>query len=329
MMIPLAVYLHDIDPFAIQFTATFGIRWYGLSYLVGFVIAFFLVRRIARCGRSTLKPQDAADLIFYYAMGVMIGGRVGYATFYQPQLWGFDSSFPFWRMLMFHQGGMASHGGIIGLIVAGWLYARRQHHSFAHILDLGAFAAPLGLFFGRIANFVNGELYGRGPTDAAWAVKFPQEIAHWKVEQLRQLDPVLKLLPQAERYDQLITAIQAGNAQVAAAMAPLLTARHPSQIYQALLEGALLFVILAVAWARPRRPMVIGALFCMTYAVLRIIGEQFRQPDAHIGFEWLGMTRGQWLSVLVLAGGAILLWVFGRKPVQPIGGWRYDTNLTA
>ncbi len=317
-----ATYLHNLDPFAIQITETFGIRWYGLSYLTGFVLAYFLVKRIARCGRSTLKPADAADLIFYFALGIMIGGRIGYALFYQPDLCGFSKSFPFWRMLMLHQGGMASHGGMIGLIAASWLYARNHKHRFTHILDLGAFAAPLGLFCGRIANFINGELYGRGPTDVPWAVKFPQEIQHWSSKQLEQLNPIFAHAPQATTYDDLVKAVQTGNAQVAAQLAPLLTARHPSQIYQALLEGLIVFAVLAWVWRKPRRPLVIGSLFCGVYAILRIIGEQFRQPDAHIGFEWLGMTRGQWLSIALLAGGAVLLWIFGRRSDHPMGGWR-------
>ena len=263
------------------------------------------------------------------ALGVMIGGRVGYATFYQPALWGFDGNFPFWRMLMFHQGGMASHGGMIGLIVASWLFSRKYKQSFAHVLDLAAFSVPLGLFFGRIANFINGELYGRGPTAVAWAVKFPQEIVHWNREKLQKLDPILAMIPQGDSYDDLITAIQQGNVEVANAIAPLLMAKHPSQIYQALLEGLILFIIMAWVWSKPRRPMVIGAMFCMVYAILRIIGEQFRQPDAHIGFEWLGMTRGQWLSVILFAAGALLLYIFGRRQVKPIGGWRYGAKRTA
>ena len=137
------------------------------------------------------------------------------------------------------------------------------------------------------------------------------------------------MIPQGDSYDDLITAIQQGNVEVANAIAPLLMAKHPSQIYQALLEGLILFIIMAWVWSKPRRPMVIGAMFCMVYAILRIIGEQFRQPDAHIGFEWLGMTRGQWLSVILFAAGALLLYIFGRRQVKPIGGWRYGAKRTA
>jgi len=281
---------------------------------------------VVAAGRSTLAPTTAGDLVVALAFGIVIGGRLGYVVFYQPALlWTFGGTFPFWDLLAVNKGGMASHGGMIGLIVASWWYARRYGHNMAHLLDLGAFGAPLGLFFGRIANFVNGELYGRGPTDVPWAVKFPQEIFTWDANRLTQLEPVLDMVA-APTYDQklqqVIVAIQNGNQQIAAAIEPLLTPRHPSQIYEALLEGLLLFAVLGVVWLKPRKPMTIGALACVVYGLVRIFGELYRQPDEHIGYEWLDLPRGQWLSIALTALGIVLLVIFNRKQADPMGGWR-------
>jgi phosphatidylglycerol:prolipoprotein diacylglycerol transferase len=322
----LAAWLHNLDPYAIKLWEGGPIRWYGLSYLAGFVIAYFVVRRVARCGISTLRQKDVGDLVFTVALGLMVGGRLGYVLFYKPQmLISFTASPPFWDVLAINKGGMASHGGMIGLVVACWIYARRHKHSFAHLLDISAFAAPLGVFCGRMANFVNGELFGR-PTDVPWAVKFPQEILSWNREQLDQLQPLFELLPSPRpdvlSYDMLITAVQQGNSAIATAMQDVLPARHPSQIYEALLEGLLVFAVLAVVWLKPHKPMIIAGLFCTVYAIVRIVGEQFREPDDHLGFDALGLTRGQWLSVALLLAGVVLLVIFSRRQVAPMGGWR-------
>jgi len=322
----LAAWLHNLDPYAIKLWEGGPIRWYGLSYLAGFIIAYFVVRRVVRCGVSTLKAKEVGDLVFAVALGLMIGGRLGYVVFYKPQmLFSFTSSLPFWDVLAINKGGMASHGGMIGLIVACWIYARWHKHSLAHLLDLGAFGAPLGVFAGRMANFVNGELYGR-PTDVPWAVKFPQEILTWDRPKLDQLQPLFELLPSPRAdvlsYDMLITAVQQGNSAIATVMRDILPARHPSQIYEALLEGLLVFAVLAVVWMKPRKPMILGGLFCAVYAIVRIVGEQFREPDDHIGFDALGLTRGQWLSVGLLAAGVVLLVISSRRKAQPMGGWR-------
>lgn len=327
-MLALAFYLHDLDPYALKLWEGGPIRWYGLSYLAGFLIAYWIVRWIAGSGRSPMRPHLAGDMIIASALGVVLGGRLGYALFYQPALlWTFTSHPPFWDLLAINKGGMASHGGMIGAIVALAWFARRHRLPLGHLLDLGALATTWGFFFGRMANFVNGELYGRGPTDVPWAVKFPQEMAQWDTKRLAELDALIPLLPPEAApttYDQLIhhliAAIQSGNEQVAAAIEPLLMPRHPSQIYEALLEGLLLFAVLAAAWLRPRRPLVISSLFCVVYAVVRIIGEQFREPDAGIGFQWLGLTRGQWLSVGLLIAGLVLLVVAARRHVPPLGG---------
>jgi len=327
MMYSPGVYLHSIDPFAlgpidIGPFKHIGLRWYGLSYLTGFVFAWWLARRVVRCGRSTLKVEQVSDLVVAWAIGIIVGGRLGYVLFYKiSMLWTFTDSLPYWDLLAINKGGMASHGGMIGFIIASWVYARRHGHSVGHLLDLGACGAPIGLFFGRLANFVNGELYGRGPTEVAWAVRFPHEILTWDVAKVRSLDAVMPHMPAGMGYDQIIDQVQMGNTAVANALAPLLLPRHPSQIYEALLEGLLLFVVMLCVWYRPRKPLVVASWFCIVYAGVRIFGEQFREPDDHIGFDALGLTRGQWLSVGLMAAGVVLLVIFSRRQVERMGGW--------
>lgn len=347
-MTSLAVFLHTLDPYAIELWDNGPIRWYGLSYLLGFLLAYLLIRRVTRAGVSTLQPQHVGDLIVTLAIGVVVGGRLGYVLFYDPRLLlTFSHRAPWWGLLAINQGGMASHGGMIGAIVASYVYARRHRHRWAHVLDLAAFGTPIGLCFGRLANFVNGELYGRAvaPDSIAmrWAVRFPQEMFDWFASgpdgrsdaRLAQLAPALKYLPTPPGYDsltvdsyrvqQIIAAVQNGNAHVRAVVEPLLTPRHPSQLYQSLLEGLLLALVLAVVWARPRKPMVVGGWFCAGYGVMRIVGELFRMPDAqiiHEEFARFGVTRGQWLSFLLLLAGLAMIFFARRGGSPPMGGWR-------
>ncbi len=327
-------YVHDLSPFAIQFTENFGIRWYGLAYLAGFICGYYAILLKTRWGQTQFKEAQVADFITYVAIGVLAGGRLGYCLFYAPELFtSIDGNFPYWSVLKVNEGGMASHGGIFGVMVVCWLYARANKMSFLHCLDLTVFGGSLGFFFGRLANFVNGELFGReAPSGFAWAVKFPQEMVLWlqrEFHRLRDLGPAveqLKTLSEpngtvdltASRWqlwldnyatdpvarnrvsaviDSLIHQVQAGNEAVKNALAPVLTARYPSQLFQAVLEGLLVFIILCWIWRKPQKPGVVGGWFGVLYCLARIIGEQFRMPDAHIGFQWLGLTRGQWLSV--------------------------------
>lgn len=338
MATTLAVYLHTIDPYAVKLWDGGPVRWYGLSYLLGFYLAYLLIRRVARVGRSTLLPQHAGDLVVVVAIGVVLGGRLGYVLFYRPDmLWTFTSVAPFWDVLAVNKGGMASHGGMIGALLAALYYARKGHARL-HVFDLIAFAAPLGIFFGRLTNFINGELIGRPcPSVLPWAVKFPQEMYLWIPSQFAALDQSIKQsagqvlvwpnLSLENQVAQMIDRIQTGDAALARVIEPLLTPRHPSQIYQALLEGLLLFVILAAAWHRPRKPGFIVGLFGVAYSVLRIVGEIYREPDVGIGFQWLGLTRGQWLSVGLLLAGLVLMLVSNRSP-QPMGGWRSDVSTS-
>jgi len=260
--------------------------------------------------------------------------------FYQPALIAeFSSSFPFWGVLAINQGGMASHGGMIGGIVASYLYARYGRHSWSHLLDLFAFGTPLGLFFGRIANFVNGELYGRVcPPNFRFAVQFPQEIMTWSPSDPR-FNTLIDALPAPIRanwsqltfdnmnklYEILIAQQRLHNPDVIAAMRQVLPTRYPSQLFEAVLEGLVVFGVLAIIWWKPRKPLVIGASFGITYGIVRILGEFYRMPDHYLlkqEFQWFGVTRGQWLSVLLVLAGVVLMIVALRRKVEPMGGWR-------
>jgi len=332
----LAAWLHRIDPFLIQFSEQVGLRWYGLSYVIGFLLAYALMRWLARTGRSRLNPEAVGDFVFTVALGTVIGGRLGYCVFYQPHLLiDFNPAFPFWGALRMWEGGMASHGGILGMLVGCVIHARRTDRGVWHLLDLCAITAPIGVCFGRVANFINGELVGRAVRpDFPLAVKFPQDILDWPryaPEKLPQLRPILRELglPAGERLthdalQQVVRTVQSTGEQadrIAGMLEPLLTARHPAQLYAAGLEGLLVFAVLAGIWLRPRRPGVIAGACLLTYGIVRIGQELFRRPDLHIGFQALGLTRGQWLSVALVLGGATLLCWCARRRAEPIGGW--------
>lgn len=352
-------YVHNLDPFAIQFTEHFGIRWYGLAYLAGFIAGYWAIMIMTRRGGTLFKADQVADFITYVAIGVLAGGRLGYCLFYSPELFtSFDSSFPYWGVLKVNEGGMASHGGIIGVMLVCLAYARYHKLPFLHCLDLTVFGGALGFFFGRIANFINGELYGReAPADLSWAVKFPSEMTLWVQNQwdkLAGLKPAVDALgelkvngqtvpvnstiwqgwldsgsrPQIyDTIEQLILQVQAGNAKVTEALAPALTPRYPSQLIQSLLEGLLVFLVLAWLWRKPQKPGVIGGWFGVLYCVARIIGEQFRMPDAQIGFQLWGLTRGQWLSIGFVLFAIGYLVVAYRRPVTAMGGWNPGDSM--
>lgn len=368
------VYVHNLDPFAVQFGENGfrflgfhleGIRWYGLAYLAGFIIGYFTIRAMARRKTTAMKENEVADFITMVAFGTMIGGRLGYCVFYAPHLlFDFASSFPFWGALRVSEGGMSSHGGMIGVILVCIWWARSRKMNVFHTIDLVVFGGAMGFFFGRLANFVNGELWGReAPAGLTWAVKFPQEIYGWTKDNLTRLSDIA---PAAERLgeihtskgevvkvtaeswknwvqnyktdvqswnlvnegiEKIIVAIQNANVEVTQALAPFLTPRYPSQLIQSVLEGLLVFIILNFIWLKPRKPGVVGAWFGILYAVARIIGEQFRMPDAHIGFQLWGLTRGQWLSIGMLAMVIVYLIWSMRRPTQAMGGWDIKNEM--
>lgn len=328
--------MHRIDPFVIRFTEEHGIRWYGLAYVAGFVAAYLMVRAMAKRRLSPLEPDRVPDLVLAMALGIIVGGRLGYCIFYRPDLLvDFSGTFPFWGVLAINRGGMASHGGMIGMVAAALWYGWRVGIRPTHFMDLAAITAPVGIFFGRVANFINGELYGRpAPENLPWAVKFPQEVLRWPQDQPekysspefgRVVAMVEELYGRAsgDTYallERVVVASRESDA-VANALEPLLTARHPSQLYAAVLEGLVVLGVLVWVWRVPRKPGVIAGAALVSYGVMRMISELFRTPDAHIGFEWLGLTRGQWLSVGMLVLGGVCLAYWARRPAERIGGW--------
>jgi phosphatidylglycerol:prolipoprotein diacylglycerol transferase len=305
-----AFYVHNLSPFLIQFNEQLGVRWYGLAYIAGFIAAFYLMRWLARNGYGSLRENQVGDFVFYAALfGVLVGGRLGYVLFYRPSMLTEDPL----GILRVWDGGMASHGGILGLIIFSGVYARRHRISWTGVGDNLVTAAPIGLFFGRLANFINGELYGR-VTTVPWAMQFPAELldhpseAAQVIEQTTKIDPGLNNVPDiivAARHSEPVRQILAG----------VLTARHPSQLYEAFLEGLLLFSILLFVRLKFKKPdgITTGCFFIL-YPIMRIIGEFFREPDAPLTGP---LTRGQFLSLFMFLAGIAFLWAaFRRKKTE-------------
>lgn len=351
-------WVHNLSPFLLQISGNVGIRWYGLAYLTGFICGYFIMVWMYRRCKDTLPEEHVGDLILAIVLGTMLGGRVGYAIFYGPELLSdFSTSFPFWGVLRVWTGGMASHGGILGIILATVYFAKTRKQNWLHLGDLATMGGSIGIFCGRIANFINGELYGR-PISAplAWAVKFPSEAYLWLKSDIDK--PLTEnspdLLPRLQNaaeavgiraadwlnwcgqirtqfsaraqvqmgIERIISATELHDSKVIEALRPVLTARHPSQLYEGLLEGALLFLIAFMFWRKPRRPGLTGGVWLISYAIVRIVGEQFRMPDAHIGFQLFGLTRGQWLSIAMLVGSFVVLAIALRAKSTPLGGWQ-------
>jgi phosphatidylglycerol:prolipoprotein diacylglycerol transferase len=329
MLLLAESYLHRLDPVAIPLRLPFmdGIRWYGLAYAAGFLIAWLIVRWMARSRRSPLRPAQVGDLMTWVILGVLLGGRLGYCLFYEPRLLiEFTGAFPYWQFLAIFRGGMASHGGVIGVIVACWLFGARRRLSVLNLLDIAAFCCPPGLFLGRIANFVNGELWGRPlpphrhASPPWWSIKYPEEITHAGFPHLDKLEPLRSTVGGDQRFlDNVVEAARAGNAEVIETITPLLTPYYPSQIIQALTDGPLLMLILVAVWWKPRRPGVVGSWFLLSYGVMRVASEFVRQPDAGVAV-WGGLSRGQWLSVLMAAAGVVCLWIASRRRVDKLPG---------
>ena len=251
----------QIDPVLFSI-GPFAVRWYALSYVAGLLFGFQLLRRRAARSSDDVSADNIDNFLVWATFGIIIGGRLGYVLFYNFQYFLANpvEIFATWR------GGMSFHGGLLGVVIAGLLFCRRHKLSPLILGDMLACAAPIGLFFGRIANFINGELYGR-VTDAPWGVVFPY-----------------------------------GGPEP----------RHPSQLYEAFLEGLVLFAVLNIMWRSEKIRANSGVLtgsFIAGYAIARMIVELFRQPDSHIGFLTLGSTMGQWLSVpMLIIGVGMIIW---------------------
>lgn len=267
----IAYWEHTPHPFLIRFTETFGIRYYGLAYLLGFVGAAYLLYRYHRAGRSPFGVNAISDLMTYLIAGVLVGGRLGYFLLYQP---GTLVTEPL-ALFRVWDGGMASHGGFIGVIGALWLFARRQKVSFVSVGDLVVSTVPLGLGLGRLANFINGELWGK-PTEVPWAVIF---------------------------------------AQTGGGAFP----RHPSQLYEALLEGFLLLAYMQWRFWRgtvvTSQPGRLSGEFLLAYAIARVVCELFREPDVGVS-AILGLSRGAFYSLFLAAGGLALIFTAARRGLK-------------
>jgi phosphatidylglycerol:prolipoprotein diacylglycerol transferase len=307
----IAAWVHNLDPFAVQFGSGFGIRWYGLAYLAAFAAAYFVYRHLAKRGFSVIPPDKVGDFITGCAVfGVLLGGRIGYMLFYDFA--GFlRDPLVFFRVW---EGGMSAHGGILGVVLYTLWYAWWHKVNWPGLGDNLVVGSALGLFFGRMANFINGELYGR-PSNVAWAVKFPKELYEAPVETQREvLVRTQELFPGPVGLDGVLSAVPI-SADVARVVGGYLTPRHPSQLYEAFLEGLLLFTMLWLVRTRWRVPNgVTTGLFFIGYAVTRSLAESFRFPDA--GYVGL-LTKGQFLSVFLLLIGVGFLVAAWRRPVYP------------
>lgn len=255
----------EISPVAVAL-GPIVIRWYSLAYLFGILAAWFLAVRNNQKNQLGFSKQNLEDLVFYITLGIIVGGRLGYALFYGgAEMW-----LKPWHLLELWKGGMSFHGGIAGVIIASWLFARRFQFAFLKITDLVALYAPIGMFLGRCANFVNDELWGR-VTDVPWAIRFPSG----------------GYLP-----------------------------RHPSQLYEAFFEGIVLFVLLNFLWRWQKvrqNSGIVSAVFVLAYGLFRMAMEQFRQPDAQLGFFFGSVTMGQILSTPLILCGIVVLWYKLKK----------------
>ncbi len=282
-------FVDDFSPYAIDFGTWGGheiaIRWYGLAYLVGIALGWWLLARWVRQGRVPIRPDQVQDFVVSGGIGMLLGGRIGYCVFYgwdrlMANPFGHLHPFAWPFLLQVWNGGMASHGGIIGLAVGCWWFTRSAKVPYGIMADVICAVAPIGVICGRIANFINGELWGR-PSRVAWAVVFPDS----------------------------------------ARQGYLLEPRHPSTLYAAMLEGLLPFLIVLPIHARHRRPGLTTGLILLLYGVGRFCDEFFREPDAgepgSPGLPWiLGfMSKGQALTLPLMAiGGACIAWALLRPP---------------
>ncbi len=261
----------EINPVALQL-GPLAIHWYGLTYLAAFGLFFFLATLRLKhqpyasiTGPGAWSKRDIEDILFLGVMGVVVGGRLGYCLFYKPVYY---ATHPL-EIFYVWQGGMSFHGGMLGVLVSQWWFARTHQRPWLQVMDFIAPCVPTGLAAGRVGNFLNGELWGRfSSPDLPWGMVFKNSGS---------------LLP-----------------------------RHPSQVYQFLLEGLLLFVLLWLYARKPRNMGQVSGAFLLGYGVFRFIAEFFREPDAHLGILQLGMSMGQWLCVPMIVGG-IALWVWASK----------------
>lgn len=342
-MVTLAAYLHDISPFLVELSPGFGVRWYGLSYALGFAAAYLIFRWLCKRGYTQIPEQRLVDGLLVLIAMVIVGGRLGYVLIYDRAiLTQVDNAFPYWGVLKLAQGGMAYHGALLGVVLGVWWLARRNKTRIWHVGDIAALAAPIGLGLGRIANFINGELLGKivampGQPAPWWSVKFPQELTSGHEPPLTEAQQVeLNALvarvaqPGDDGYtamSRMIDAVQRGapslREPLKQGLEPLLSARHPSQLYQAFFEGVVLTVVVWVLARKPHMTGTISAAFLVVYGALRVVAEFFRLPDAQFGTHAriAGLSRGQWLSMLMVVAG-VAIYGYLKKMKSPTNpGW--------
>ncbi|WP_431225223.1 prolipoprotein diacylglyceryl transferase [Serratia sp. L9] len=268
-----------------------SLHWYGLMYLVGFVFAMWLAVRRANKPGSGWTKDEVENLLYAGFLGVFVGGRVGYVLFYNLPLF-LDNPLYLFKVW---DGGMSFHGGLMGVILVMFWFARRTKRTFFQVSDFIAPLIPFGLGAGRLGNFINGELWGRVTTDTPWAMLFPG--SRTEDISIAAADP--SLLPLLNQYGVL--------------------PRHPSQLYELVLEGIVLFIILNLFIRKPRPMGAVSGLFLIGYGAFRIIVEAFRQPDAQLGLFEGAISMGQILSVpMVIAGIIMMVWAYRRRPQQQL-----------
>jgi phosphatidylglycerol:prolipoprotein diacylglycerol transferase len=278
-------YFHDINPIAFSIGPV-AVHWYGIMYLLGFLGGWYLGNRRREAGRLPVSYEAFSDLAFYAMLGVIVGGRVGYMLFYTSPEWMLHDPLALFRVW---QGGMSFHGGLLGVLAAGWLWSRRNHVHFFDTIDFVAPLVPIGLGLGRLGNFIGGELWGRH-TDLPWGVIFP-----------RALEGLNKT------HDELYRMYLAGQLND--------EARHPSQLYEFALEGVVMFAVLWLYSRKPRPRYAVSGLFALLYGLFRFAVEFVREPDVQLGYLAFGwLTMGQVLSIPLIVVGIVLLALSRSSP---------------
>lgn len=350
-MVLLAYYLHDLNPMIFKL-GPITPRWYGFSYLMGFVGAYLLIKKLSRDGMLQLPAEKVPDLVLNCCIfGVLVGGRLGYCLFYDlpralhdhvtPLLWSFGEGAPWWGLLRVNDGGMSAHGGVVFTILTLMVFAWRNKVRLVNIGDAACMVVPVGLCFGRLANFVNGELYGHATT-VPWAVQFPSELIAptngvYDIPLGQRLGLIQRVAEQVPAYADYLTVMPRGldgsgqyhyqmngiiafaqqhNPQVVEMLRNLLIARHPSQLYEAGLEGVLLFLIVWTIGRFWRKEGMAGGAFLVGYPIMRILGEQFRVGDTPLNILGIEVSKGVLYSLLMLIPAAAY-WLYWIRRNQP------------
>lgn len=310
-MMSIATYIHNLDPIIIDIPGTpLALRWYGLAYVAGFILGYYVLLLLSKRNLFCIEQKKLGDFVTLICIcGVLLGGRLGEFFFYWLPEHGFSGFLndPTW-VLRVWEGGMASHGGILAVILTGIWYAWKHKISAVQLIDGVAIVSPIGLFFGRVANFINGELYGRiAEASNPIAMKFPQELFTLPPQQQIQSmvavehaagNSIRNLAQPGEAFFDTLTRICRENEAASEALGQFLNPRYPSQLFEAVGEGLIIFVVLLsirLLW-RNAPAGIFSALFAFIYAAARITCECYKEPDAAV---WHGITQGQLLSILI------------------------------